>query len=287
MDEQLCMLGFGLALSEKVEKAIATFQHYEAEALRRDPVNGYYVCDSFGKDSCVIRHLAKASGVKHQCHHNLTTIDPPELIYFGRDNHQDTIVHRPDIPMLVKLLDKSNGPPTRLSRWCCEIYKEGAGNDKIKVFGVRAAESARRKARWKVWTPWRPNANPSVVDSWVLNPILYWTDEDLWKYIRQENIPYCCLYDEGFQRLGCVGCPMSCRRHQDFVRWPGYERAWKRAFEKFWNKWHGVPRRDGKARWFDIERPSGITFTCWQDLWQWWMEELPEPDDDDCQMGLF
>jgi len=47
-DEQLMMLGFGLSLEEKVEKAISNFQEYEREALKRDPENGYYLADSYG-----------------------------------------------------------------------------------------------------------------------------------------------------------------------------------------------------------------------------------------------
>jgi len=284
MDEQLYILGMGLSLSEKVDKAIANFREYESEAVRRDPVNGYFICNSYGKDSCVIVDLAKRSGVKFVAHHNLTTIDPPELIQFGRKHHPETLVRRPEKPMLVKMLEKSSGPPTRLARWCCEIYKESQGANLVKVFGVRAAESARRKANWKLWQPDNNKA-------WILNPILYWSDADVWQYIRQNKVPYCCLYDEGFKRLGCIGCPMAgLSRVKEFARWPGYEKAWKNAFKKFWEKWHGVPTRTGKARWFDGQRRDGkgLKFHNWEEMWAWWMEETPTPEEEDvCQMGLF
>ena len=96
MDEQLYLMAVGLSLDEKVAKAIANLQHYEPEALKRDPENGYYLCDSYGKDSGVILDLAKRSGVKFVAHHNLTTLDPPELIWFGREQHPDTIIHKPE-----------------------------------------------------------------------------------------------------------------------------------------------------------------------------------------------
>jgi phosphoadenosine phosphosulfate reductase len=274
MDEQLCMLGFGVSLPEKIDKAIANLREYEKEALRRDPVNGYYLCDSFGKDSGVILRLAQMAGVRFLAHHNLTTLDPPELIWHGKKWHKETVIHKPAMPMLTRLANEKTALPTRIMRWCCEEYKEHGGDRMVKVFGVRAAESMRRKANWKVWTPHRK-------DGWIINPILYWTDDDVWRFTRQERIPYCCLYDEGKKRLGCIGCPMADKgRLLDFKRWPRYEAAWRKAITAFWERLHEAKQKDGSdyfCRKFDSP----------DDLWRWWMEELPEPDDDDCQMGLF
>ena len=66
----------------------------------------------------------------------------------------------------------------------------------------------------------------------TVNPIIDWTDEDVWEFIKTENIPYCSLYDEGFSRLGCIGCPMSQTkgRERDFLRYPKYKDAYLRSF---------------------------------------------------------
>jgi phosphoadenosine phosphosulfate reductase len=287
VNEQLYLMAVGLSYAEKLAKSIATLQHYEAAALKHSP-DGYWLADSYGKDSCVILDLAKRAGVKFKAHHNLTTLDPPELIRFGRKHHAETVVHRPGKAMLTRLAQDARTMPTRIIRWCCAEYKEGRGEWEkgnihadgcVKVLGVRAAESARRKARWQTWTPWTPHKGVGGNPSWVLNPILYWSDEDVWRHIRDNGIPYCELYDQGFKRLGCVGCPMSSRRKQDFDRWPGYERAWKRAAERYW-----LRRKDhlliNGLRFADLFPTPEIH-------WDWWMSDKAMEKEDECQMGLF
>jgi len=319
--ERLYQIAISEPLDQKVEKSIAAFKLYEPAALTWDMFEPWFHgCTSHGKDSGVARRLQEMSGVAAKWYNSHTTIDPPELIRFGRETHPDTIVSYPKIPMLQMLAEKKGtGPPTRISRWCCEMYKENGCYGQIKVFGVRATESGNRKANWRLWTPLRDDR------SWVLNPILYWTDADIWEFTHRENIPYCKLYDEKdangekiFTRLGCIGCPMGGRkgRMAEFERWPGYEKAWKNAFKKFWNNWHGVPiirerwvsmegkwpfrpiagertetqyvekaKRDEKGfwtyrRWYDLKE-----YTCWEDLWDWWMENEEQPAG--CAMGQF
>ena len=274
--DQLYFMGMGVSLPEKIEIAIATLKHYEAEALKFDP-NGYWLCDSYGKDSCVILHLAKRAGVKFVAHHNLTTIDPPELIYFGRKHHADTIVHRPVKSLFRMMVDDMHMPPSRVARWCCKEYKESSHGNAVAVFGIRAEESANRAKRWKIWTPYRGG-------SWVLNPILYWSADNVWQYIRENNIPYCSLYDEGFDRLGCIGCPMGRKKQrlQQFARWPRYEALWKKAFREIWESYHGKLTVRGEARGMDKHN-----FNSWEDYFNWWVSDEPGKKDDECQVGLF
>lgn len=94
----------------------------------------------------------------------------------------------------------------------------------------------------------------------VLNPIIDWTDKELWDFIKAEGIPYCSLYDEGMNRLGCVGCPMARQhgREREFLRWPTYKKAYIRAFDKM------VEER--KARGKKCMWETGI------DVFNWWME---------------
>ena len=258
-------------LEAKIKSAIVLLQLHAgiAESMSAD---GYWLAYSGGKDSDVILELAKMAGVKYRPVYNVTTIDPPELVRYIKREHQEVEFNRPEKAMLTMLAeDNSCGPPTRLARWCCEKYKEHGGDGMANVIGVRAAESTRRKLTWK-----QVIANKRM--GTIVCPILYWTDDDVWEFHKRYNLKYCELYDEGFKRLGCIGCPLAgcAQQHAEFARWPKYEQAWKRAFERFWNKWHGVPTLKGERRWFE-------DFGSWDGLWEWWTTGKRKEDGEECQ----
>lgn len=232
---------------------------------------------SGGKDSIVLERLFKMSGVKYEAWYNNVTIDPPELVHFIKKYYPEVGWNNPKKHLTTMLGERSAGPPTRLIRWCCEIYKEQGGNGHFKAIGVRGEESPRRKASWTYLSSHRKTEDP------ILCPIIYWTDHDIWSFIRQNDMPYCSLYDEGFKRLGCVGCPMAGPKGQarDFARWPKYEALWKKGFQAFWDNYKGVPRRDGKPR--SIEK-----FQTVDDLWDWWISgNAYQGKGEDCQGWLW
>lgn len=130
---------------DKVEKAIMRLQAYE-------PEEGYFLCFSGGKDSCVIKALADMAGVKYDAHYSVASVDPPELVRFIKDFHPDVIFDYPrdkdgNIVTMWNLIPKKSMPPTRIVRYCCQYLKEnnGHGKGRLKATGVRWAESVRRK----------------------------------------------------------------------------------------------------------------------------------------------
>lgn len=250
------------SLDWKIAHAIDLFRTYQGMALSVS-FEGFYLAFSGGKDSIVLHRLAEEAGVAFAPWYNQTTIDPPELVRFIQAEYPHVGWNRPEQNLPLSI-DRVDGPPTRRNRWCCSEYKEHGGDGQFKAIGVRAAESPRRASQWREIIANRNGGN-------ILCPILYWTDTDVWDFIYDRKLKYCKLYDEGWKRLGCVGCPMSGRkgRLRDFARWPRFENLWKTGFRRYWNRWKGVPRRDGKPRW--IEK-----FDRWEQLWSWWMED-PEP----------
>jgi phosphoadenosine phosphosulfate reductase len=247
---------------DKVAMAIDRIKTFE-------PPEGYYVAFSGGKDSVVILDLVKRSGVKFDAHYNITGIDPPELYYFIRDQHPEVQRHRPEVT-IWSLIVKKMMPPTRLVRYCCEHLKERGGKDRTVMTGVRWAESNKRSKRRVNEACFRDSRKH------YLNPIIDWSDDDVWQYIQDNLVPYCHLYDEGFLRLGCIGCPMAGKKRvAEFERWPRYKAKYIKAFAaaaanrlKLGNK-YGVDG-DTRFRWGGGEA-----------MFQWWMEDKHPTDDPD------
>ena len=95
-----------------------------------------------------------------------------------------------------------------------------------------------------------------------VNPIIDWTDEDVWEFIRSENIPYCELYDQGLHRLGCIGCPMAGTKgmEKEFARYPKFKDAYLRAFGRMLEARKAAGKHD-EATW-----ATPI------DVFNWWMQ---------------
>ena len=132
-------------MQEKVATAIRRLQAFE-------PPEGYWLAFSGGKDSQCIYHLAQMAGVKFEPHYTVTTIDPPELMRFIRDNYPDVKWDYPRdkktgrYTSMWKIIEQHTVPPTRVVRYCCAELKEDGGKGRFVVTGVRWAESVRRKA---------------------------------------------------------------------------------------------------------------------------------------------
>lgn len=77
---------------DKGQEAIELLKEHE-------PPEGYHVSFSGGKDSCVIYDLVKKAGVKYDVHYSLTTVDPPELVYFIQKEYPEVWEAR-NIPKL-------------------------------------------------------------------------------------------------------------------------------------------------------------------------------------------
>ena len=257
-------------IRDKVAIAIDRLQAFE-------PPEGYYLAFSGGKDSQTIYHLAKEAGVRFDAHYNITGIDPPELVYFIRSNYPDVERHIYKKSMFQLIEDW--GLPTRLRRFCCAELKEHGGEGRLVVTGVRWAESTRRKSRkpFEVIANKRENSmlfndnederrlfeNCIQKGKRVVNPIIDWEDADVWEYLNGRNIEHCKLYDEGYKRLGCIGCPMASTRKEELNKYPKIADSYKRAIGRWLPGY--LERR--------LKKGKTPCFTTVDEWYKWWIEE--------------
>ena len=272
---------------DRVETAIERLKAYE-------PPEGYWLAFSGGKDSVVVKALADMAGVKYEAHYQNTSVDPPELVQFIKtfgdvqmDSPKDKDGNR---ITMWNLIPKKHMPPTRIVRYCCTELKESAGKGYVTITGVRWAESAKRKQNQGEVTiidgkkelerqGYEGETTTTKLGGLVLNldndeskdivsmcyrtrktllnPIVDWSDEDVWEFIHKYDIPYCKLYDQGYKRLGCIGCPMSTRQREELEKYPKYKQAYLRAFERM------LEQR--KARGRDDQWKTA------EDVMAWWL----------------
>ena len=246
----------------KVENAIERIQLFV-------PTEGYYLAFSGGKDSVVLKKLAEMAQVKFDTHYSFTTIDPPELVKFIRTNHPDVIFDKPEIPFLKTL--QTRGFPTRQGRWCCEVLKECHGGGRTLLTGIRWAESSNRGKRKLVESCYKDNTKTYI------NPIIDWSEAEVWEFIETYKIQYCELYDKGFKRIGCLFCPMSYykRRLEECKLYPKYVKAFINSFEKLYQL-RKSQRNKSVDRWQNGE-----------DMFWWWINAIQEKADTEGQIHLF
>ena len=219
-----------------------------------EPPEGYFLAFSGGKDSCVILHLAKLSGVKYEAHYHVTTLDPPEVMRFIKEQYPEVIWDRPKLSFF-QLIVKERMLPTRKIRFCCRALKEGGGKDRTVITGVRKAESFSRSKRKEVELDRKSR-------KLFIRPIIEWSEIEIWDYIRHYEIPYCQLYDMGWSRLGCLFCPMKggAKQRHDAFEYPRYHRALLKAIQRMLDAIH---ERGGE--WAHGKTP--------EEVWQWWTQE--------------
>ncbi len=176
-----------------------------------------FVSFSGGKDSTVVSSLVLNALNKNIIHiYGDTTLEYPTSLRYIKRFKND----HPTIPILIaknKDQDFNNlceliGPPARMLRWCCTVFKTGAITKKIdSTFkkskqilafqGIRRNESLSR-------SKYDRDSNESKIEKQIsANPIIDWLDFDVWLYLLANEIDFNEAYRLGFSRVGCWCCP--------------------------------------------------------------------------------
>ena len=201
------------------------------KASERFPEENIVLSFSGGKDSTVTADLAvKALSNPSLVHiFGNTTLEFPTTVEYANR-------FREDHPMAIFMVAKNDeqafmdvcediGPPARMMRWCCSMFKTGPitrvinslyRNQQILTFyGIRKSESVSRSKYNRIEDS---SDAVKIQQQTVASPIFFWKDIDIWLYILAENVDFNDAYRLGYDRVGCWCCPNNNQRAQFLSR---------------------------------------------------------------------
>lgn len=248
---------------------------------------------SGGKDSDVMLELFKRSGIMFEVHNSHTTADAPQTVRHIKNKFAELeqqgiscTIEKPtyqgELTSMWKLIPQKLIPPTRIARYCCSVLKERGCANRYIATGVRWSESTARANRGEFEKIGRTKTEKEKFTSlmlmndnderrrmtelcmqrnkMVVNPIIDWTNKDVWEFIESEKIETCELYKCGYDRVGCIGCPLAGKkRYKEFADFPEYKKLYIHAFERM--------LEERKSRGKECKWKTG------EEVFLWWMED--------------
>lgn len=186
---------------------------------------------SGGKDSTVTADVVTKALSNPSLVHIFgnTTLEFPATVAYAnrfRDNHPLAIfmIAKNDEQVFYDVCEDI-GPPARMMRWCCSMFKTGPitrvinslyRNQQILTFyGIRKSESVSRSKYNRIE---KSAESVKIQQQTVASPIFFWKDIDIWLYILAERIDFNDAYRLGYDRVGCWCCPNNNQRAQFLSR---------------------------------------------------------------------
>lgn len=198
------------------EEAVNFVQQY----TKRYSLEDMMVSFSGGKDSTVTSHIVNVALGTNKVIHIFgdTTLEFPYTLEYKKRFNKNA--ESQGVRILTAKNREKNfeqlcdvvGPPSRVMRWCCTVFKTGAiqktissvFKDKTNILsfqGIRHSESASR-SKYD-----RESDSPKITKQKVASPIIDWIDFDVWLYILSTGIDFNYAYRLGWTRVGCWCCP--------------------------------------------------------------------------------
>lgn len=195
----------------------------EANSFIRRSTKEYQEMDMFisfsgGKDSTVTADLVTRALSNPKIMHIFgdTTLEFPftyEYVKRFKKEHPKTpVISAKNKEKNFEELCQIIGPPSRVMRWCCTVFKTGTIQKRIKslyrdknqiltFYGIRRSESTSR-SKYE-----READSPKITKQRIVSPIIDWMDFDVWLYLLTTGIDFNDAYRLGYARVGCWCCP--------------------------------------------------------------------------------
>ena len=203
---------------------------------------------SGGKDSTVTADLAiKALSNPYLVHiFGDTTLEFPDTVEYAkryRKSHPQAIFKTAkNHEQVFQEVCEDIGPPARMLRWCCSMFKTGPitrvinslyrDQQILTFYGIRKSESVSRSKYKRI----EDDAEAvKIQQQTVASPIFFWKDLDIWLYILAEGVDFNHAYRLGYDRVGCWCCPNNTPRAQFLSRiyMPERSKQWRDFLIKF------------------------------------------------------
>jgi len=179
---------------------------------------------SFGKDSRVIVELAKEVKLDIQFIGIDTGYEFPETLVYADKLVQEAGMNffwaRASEEAKKKIDDAYGDSFIKNDQYkCCEMkipaIESHMASYNAWITGLRRDETEHRK-------------NIKLIESGriaKINPIAFWTKDDVWQFIKEKKLSYHPLYDQGFASLGCKPCTTEGKVRSGGGRQGQFERA--------------------------------------------------------------
>lgn len=196
-------------------------------AASKFPEENIVISFSGGKDSTVTEDLTVKALSNPSLVHIFgdTTLEFPSTIEYARrfrDTHPEAIfqIARNDEQNFYDVCDDI-GPPARMMRWCCSMFKTGPitrvinslyrSQQILTFYGIRKSESVSRSKYNRIEDS---SDSVKIQQQTVASPIFFWKDIDIWLYLLAEKVDFNDAYRLGYDRVGCWCCPNNNSRAQ-------------------------------------------------------------------------
>ena len=169
---------------------------------------------SFGKDSVVLVHLALQVKPDIPIFSVMTPYKPQETLDY---KDKLTKLWNLNIKTYMSAEEVPEGMWNEDPDKCCQILKVEPTKEALKdydawIAGLRNTEGRTRKD-YQVWE--------EKGGLMKVNPILYWTEADVWRYMAVNAIPVHPWYALGYRSIGCAPCSNIGGELERDGRWKG------------------------------------------------------------------
>jgi phosphoadenosine phosphosulfate reductase len=121
----------------------------------------------------------------------------------------------------VEVFDASSPAAPWTAENCCGARKVDALNEALGGLDAWITGLRREQA------PTRAAATGSAFDEergvWKFNPLIDWSERDVWGYVAEHDLPYNPLHDQGYASIGCAPCTLPGSGREG--RWAGTDKT--------------------------------------------------------------